>query len=192
MNDLEDWFESRLGFLIEPAWPHLAAEFIDAAKIERRTLAHWLIKTAVTFNLAAMKGKMRIEFPPEVVANVREGVLPNYCWVDLGYSKLSTVGAAIGKCFRTVNGGQYQPSQIANGFAFHFIIQFNHLLLRVALAYGTEVIYDRELGGPPLRIYPVPDREESAVTEYQDLMKFEHSVVLKTWQGCQGNIPMTG
>lgn len=192
MNDLEAWFERRMGFLIEPDWPRLAIEFIQSANEERRMLAQWLMKTAVTFNLAVMKGKLRVEFPHEVVTGVREALLPDYCWVDVGYSKLPTVGGAIGKCFRTVNGGQYQQSQIYSGFGFRFVVQFNHLLLRLALAPGTEVIYDHELGGPPLRIYPVPGRGQTAVPEYQDIMQFEHSFVLETWEGCRGNIAKTG
>ena len=61
-----------------------------------------------------------------------------------------------------------------------------------AMAPGTEVIYDHTLGGPPLRIYPVPGRGQTAVPEYQDFMQFEHSVVLKTWEGCRGNIAKAG
>lgn len=98
----------------------------------------------------------------------------------------------IGKCFRTFNGCQYHQWQTYNGFGFRFVIQFNHLLLRMSLAPGAEVIYDPELGGPPLRIYPVPLCGQTAVPEYQDLMQFEHCVVLKTWDGCRGNVPMTG
>src|SRR5437762_1049748 len=39
MNDLESWFERRMGFLIEPEWPRLAIEFIDAVRTERHMLA---------------------------------------------------------------------------------------------------------------------------------------------------------
>ncbi len=192
MNKLEEWFEQRFGFLIEPKWPLLAAEFIESAKAERHMLAQWLMKTAVMFNAATMKGVLPVEFPPDAVAKVRDGVVPDYCWVDLGYSRLGTVGGAIGKCFRTVNGNVYQQSQIFGGFGFRFVVQFNHLLLRLALAPGSNIDYDPQLGGKPLRIYPVSDHASAVTPSYQDIMQFEHSVVLKTWADCAGNIARKG
>jgi len=192
MNGLEAWFERRMGFLIEPTWPCLATEFLREAIGERRTLAHWLIKTAVTFNYSVMKGKLRVEFPAEFTPKIREGALPDYCWVDAGYSKLRTVGAAIGKCFRIQNGGQYYPSQIYSGFGFRFTVQFNHLLLRIALAPGCDVTYDPHLGGRAVRLYPAPDREVVQFPVYNDIMHFEHSVILNTGEGCLGNIAKSG
>jgi hypothetical protein len=191
MNDLEEWFEKRLGYLIEPEWPRLANEFIEVARPESHRLAQWLMKTAIMFNLAAMKGKLRVDFPTDVVSAVSVGKIPEYNWVDLGFPRLSTVGCAIGKCFRAVNGGKYCRSQIFSGFGFSFGVQFNHLLLRIARAPGTVVDYDPALGGPSLRLYPVPDRQLTVVPKYADIMKFTHAVVLKTWRGCQGNIPKT-
>ena len=51
MNDLESWFERRLGFLIEPNWPKLAVPMMEALKEDRAQLARWLMKSAVMFNL---------------------------------------------------------------------------------------------------------------------------------------------
>jgi hypothetical protein len=191
MNDLEEWFDERLGYLIEPDWPRLAREFIEIVKSENHVLAQWLMKTAVMFNLAAVKGNLRVEFPTIVVSDISAGKIPEYSWVDLGFSQMTTVGGQIGKCFRTVNGGHYQPSQIFSGFGFCFVVQFNHLLLRIARATGTDVNYDPALGGRPIRLYPIPDRQISTVPTYVDFMKFQHSVVLRTWKGCPGNVPQT-
>ena len=188
MNELEDWFETRLGHFIQPEWPRLAENFLEMVRPESDKLAQWLIKTAVTYNLAAVKGKLKVEFPPEVLSGIMTGKIPDYCWVDLGYSRLSTVGAGIGKCFRTINGGQYQYSQIFSGFGFSFIVQFNHLLLRIANAPKADVVYDPSFGGRPVRLYPTPD-SRIIIPEYADFMKFQHSVVLRTWFGCKGNIP---
>jgi hypothetical protein len=116
------------------------------------------------------------------------GKIPDYCWVDIGFSCLSTVGAGIGKCFRTINGGQYQYSQVFSGFGFSFIVQFNHLLLRIASAPTADVEYDPSFGGKPVRLYPTPD-SRIVIPEYADFMKFQHSLVLRTWLGCKGNIP---
>jgi len=67
MNDLEIWFERHLGFLIEPQWPKLALPMIDALKIENNELARWLMKTAVMFNLATLRGENRVEFEHAVL-----------------------------------------------------------------------------------------------------------------------------
>jgi len=189
MNDLESWFEDRFGFLIEPTWPKLALSMIESAKEERQRLAHWLMKTAITFSLAALQGELRVEFPPEVSKGVQIGTLPGHCWVDLAYSRLATVGGTIGKCFRVINGGRYNPSQIfSRGLGFRFTIQFNHLLLRIARCPGADVTYQSWQGELPVRMYPKPVRNTPAIFAYDDIMKFEHSVVLETWLNCPGNL----
>ena len=125
MNDLEAWFERRLGCLIEPHWPKLALPMIETLKAERDQLAHWLMKTAVMFSLASLQGDLKVEFAPDVTRKIKEGILPDHCWVDLAYSKHSTVGAAITRCFRVINGGKYNPSLVLkNGDGFKFIVQF--------------------------------------------------------------------
>ena len=65
MNDLEAWFERRLGCLIEPGWPKLALPMIETLKVERHHLAEWLMKTAVMFSLASIRGDLPVDFPAE-------------------------------------------------------------------------------------------------------------------------------
>jgi hypothetical protein len=156
MNGLEAWFEQRLGCLIEPSWPNLALPMIEALREESGKLAHWMMKTAVMFNLAALQ-KDRVAFDPVVTGKIKEGILPTHCWVDLAYSKLSTVGGAISKCFRVVNGDKYNPSQVYSaGLGFRFTIQFNHLLLRIARVPKANVTYEFPTGSVPVRLYPDP------------------------------------
>ena len=91
MNDLEDWFESRLGYLIEPKWPKLALTMIEELKPERNKLAHWMMKTAVTFSLSTMESEYRVVFPADVTLKIKEGILPKNVWVDLAYSDRKSV-----------------------------------------------------------------------------------------------------
>jgi len=189
MNDLEAWFELRLGHLIEPNWPKLALPMIENLKPERDKLAHWLLKTAVMFNLATLKGELPIEFTPEVMRKIKTGGLPDHCWVDLAYSELSTVGGVMGKCFRVINGGKYNPSQVLSpGVGFRFTVQFNHLLLRLARAPCANVTYQSWQGEFPVRLYPAPMKGTPELIAYENVMKFEHAVVLETWLNCRGNI----
>jgi hypothetical protein len=190
MNDLEAWFEARLGCLIEPQWPKLALTMIETLRAERAQLAHWLMKTAITFSLACLQGKMRVEFPPEITKQVKDGVVPDHCWVDLAYTDLGTLGGAFGRCFRVMNGGKYNACQVlTRGFGFRFAVQFNHLLLRIARASGANVTYQSRNGELPVRLYPTANPRLPGNFTYQDIISFEHSVVLETWKGCPGNVP---
>ena len=94
-------------------------------------------------------------------------------------------------CFRMINDGIYHRSQTYQGFGFRFLVQFNHLLLRIALAPGTEVGVDESIGVRPIRIYPEPDEPISTVPEYPNSKAFEDALVLRTWKGCPGNIHMS-
>jgi hypothetical protein len=190
MNDLESWFESRLGCLIEPAWPKLAVALIDELKKEGPQLARWLLKTAITFNQACIKGAMRVEFPPQVAQSLKVGHLPSYCWVDLAYSKLSTVGGVISKGFRVIDGGKYNPNQIfSQGVGFRFAVQINHLLLRIARTPGVNVRYLTRQGELPMRLYPTPSPRIPEHFAYEDIMDFEHAVFLETGLSGQGAVP---
>jgi hypothetical protein len=181
MNDLESWFETRLGCLIEPQWPRLALTMIKTLRTERAQLAHGLMKTAVMFSLASLQGNLRVQFEPEVTRRIEEGVLPDHCWVDLAYSNLSTLGGAIGKCFRAINGGKYNPSQVfSRGVGFRFTVQFNHLLLRIARAPGANVTCQSWNGELAVRLYPTPATNIPDQCAYKDIMSFEHGVVLET------------
>lgn len=189
MNDLEAWFERRLGCLIEPHWPKLALPMIETLKAERDQLAHWLMKTAVMFSHASLQGDLKVEFTPEVTRKIKEGVLPAHCWVDLAYSKISTVGTSITRCFRVINGWKYNPSLVLkNGDGFKFIVQFNHLLLRIAQAPAANVTYQSWQGELPVRLYPTATPRTPDHFAYEDIMKFEHAVILETWLDCKGNV----
>jgi hypothetical protein len=189
MNDLEAWFEKRLGFLIEPQWPKLALSMIETLKTEREQLAKWLLKSAVMFNLASLQGEHRVKFAPEMIRGIKEGIIPKNCWVDLAYAKMPTVGGTITRCFRVINGGIYNPSQIVeDGGSFKFYVQFNHLLLRIGQAPNANVTYQSWQGEFPVRLYPKPAPKTPDKFTYEDIMKFEHAVILETWLGCRGNI----
>jgi hypothetical protein len=189
MNDLEAWFESRLGFLIEPQWPKLALSMVEDLRSERNKLAQWLVKTAVMYSKAGVQGDHRVEFPQDVTQKIKDGILPENCWVDLASSKyVSAVGAGITRIFNVINGREPpQYKVLNNGGGFKFTVQFNHLLLRIGQVPNANVTYQSRHGERPIRLYPTPLLIPNDF-EYDNMMQFEHSVVLETWQGCPGNI----
>lgn len=180
MNDLEAWFEDKLGLLIEPHWPKDALPIIEALKSERGKLAQWLMKTAVMFSCACVKGgKNPVEFSPEVTRKIKEGILPKNLWADLAYSNVATLAGGLTRNFRAKIGNQIIPDAILkNEEGFRFCIQYNHLLLRIAQAPAASFIYQSSEGEYPVRLYPEPSKIPEKIT-YQDVMKFEHSVILE-------------
>jgi hypothetical protein len=192
MSKLETWFLSRLGFLIEPEWPKLASAMIQELKSERGKLAQWLMKTAITFSKASVQGEHPVNFPEDVTRKVKEGILPGNCWVDLAYSKSipSIVGGFITRHFHVINGGQpRQDLVLKDGDGFMFVVQFNHLLLRIGQAPHADVTYISQRGERPIRLYPTPLLiPENYDYEYEDYVEFLHSVELVTGLGCRGNI----
>jgi hypothetical protein len=187
MNDLEEWFENNMGLLIEPEWPRLAATIIESVKTNSFPLAHWMMKTAATFASSAMKGTMPVKFPADVLSNVRIGALPEGCWVDLAYSTNAGMAAGLTRSFRGMNGGRYTPNQIYAGFGLHFVVQFNHLLLRLVVAPGAESIYTTDDGSVPLRIFPDPMQNWPLSISFPNAIEFEKALMLKTWLDCPGD-----
>ena len=190
MNDLEAWFELRLGFLIEPQWPQNALVLIEELKPERNKLAHWLMKTAVTFSHTTLETNHPVQFPYAVTKKIKDGISPENCWVDLAYSKSAAVSAAITRQFYVINGNQpIQNFLLENGYGFHFVFQLNHLLLRIAQAPQVgEFIYGNQSGELPIRLYPTPAAQTPENFAYEDIVHFHQSIILKTWEGCRGNI----
>ena len=178
MNDLEAWFESKLGFLIEPAWPRFANEMIEVVKAEKENLARWMMKTVVTINEVSMTDKI---FSSDLTLKLKSGFIPQSVVVDLGYSRLSTVGFTFNEGFQVINGGQYNRNQRTPArTAFKFIAQFNHLLLRLTRAPQAKVTYWSLKGELPILVYPQPAKQNPHLFEYESLMDFDHSVCLET------------
>jgi len=183
MSHLEAWFLFRLGNLIEPQWPKYALAMIEELKPERNKLAQWLMKTAITFSKAIVPGEHPVKFQEDVTRKVKEGILPQNCWVDLAYSKTipTIVGATITRGFLVMNGTQAAVNQITkNGDGFKFCVQFNHLLLRLGQVPVANVVYDSPRGNRPIRLYPTPLSFPDDY-EYEHIMEFEQAVLLQTW-----------
>ena len=182
MRDLEIWFLSRLGSLIEPQWPRDALPLIEALKPERHKLAHWLMKSAVTFSIACEQRDHPVEFSTAVTRNIKDGVFPENCWVDLAYSNYPTIGGTITRHFSIINGGQPSENRVLpNGVGFKFMVQFNHLLLRIGHSpTDLNVTYETWNGELPVRLYPMPTQIPDNFA-YEHVLKFDKSVVLESW-----------
>ncbi len=119
--------------------------------------------------------------------------------MDVAKAKVPGIAAALTKMLPTINGNKFVgPQTHQAGVCFQFCIQINHLLLRVGMSPGAEVGYIAPGGLIPFRLFPeadaqVPENIEFQQVpeniEFQDLNHFLHSVVLRTWAGCAGEVP---
>lgn len=113
--------------------------------------------------------------------------VPENCWVDLAYSKAKTFGAGITRHFYVKNGARpIQNFPLKNGDGFHFVVQLNHLLLRIAQAPEADVICKSQRGEIPVRLFPIPCPQTPENFEYINMMEFQSSVFLETFEGCRG------
>jgi len=64
---------------------------------------------------------------------------------------------------------------------FHFTVQFNHLLLRIARTPHGHLLYKAPNGQHPVRIFPMPDKEPMNNIEYDNFKTFEEALVIQTW-----------
>jgi hypothetical protein len=182
MNDLEAWFEHRLGRLIEPTWPTNAASAIEALMPEGEMLARWLLKTAITCSLSSMQQGDPVIFSPEVTRRAKDGLLPDSCWVDLAHSaRASPFRMFLRKGFRVIDGsGEPTNKVLTAGDGFRFVVQFNHLLLCIARAPAATVTFQSWAGELPVHIFPTTRPLIEAAFTYDNLQSFEDGVVLET------------
>lgn len=186
MSQLESSCSKSLRHLVDRRFPILVNEFLAELRAQSALLALWLSKTAVTTSFA-LPGRLRL--PESFVRQVSLRQVPHGVWLDVAKARVPGIGAALSKGFHTVNGGHYAGMQSrVSGDSFQFCLQVNHLLLRVAMCPEAEVHYRPTDGSLPVRLFPKPKPIPESF-EYPGLNHFLHSVVLRTWPGCRGEVP---
>jgi hypothetical protein len=182
MNDLEAWFESRLGYLIEPEWPRLAEEMLREVVKEREKLTRWILKTAMAVDRNGML-RHRL-FRSEQTRAAKDGPLPSDLFLDMAHARTPELVCRSGRGFPVYNGGLFQPNgEFQGGTGFRFTIQMNHLLLRAVRVPQAQVGY-RPSANPPIRVWPEPSSfgADSAPYSYADIVEFEEAFFLMTYR----------
>jgi hypothetical protein len=186
MSQLESRAARTLHPLLAESFPVLGRSFLDSLRQDATLIALWLSKTALTTSMA-LPGSKR--FPPAFAEQIAQQQPPLGVWVDLASAKATGIGAAFTNMFPTINGNVFVGAKThATGACFHFCLQINQLLLRVGMTPGARVGYIAP-GGIPFRLYPNPDLRVPANLQFPDLNHFCHSVILRTWAGCRGEVP---
>lgn len=189
MSHLESKVARTLQPLVAAQFPVLGHSFLDALKADAGLIALWLSKTALTTSFALPGGK---RLPQSFAGQVALQKPPRGVWVDLAKARVTGIGAALTTMFPTINGNVFVGHQThSEGNCFQFCLQVNQLLLRVGMAAGAQVGYRTPGDLLPFRIFPEQHRQVPENFEFEDLNYFCHSVALRTWAGCPGEVPLT-
>jgi hypothetical protein len=187
MSKLESKVGQALKPLVADEFPILGHTFFEELKKHGPLMALWVSKTALTTSFA-LPGRKR---PPKSFAeSIAQQTPPPGVWVDVAKAKVPAIGAAFTQMFGIINGNAFvNAGTRPEGNCFQFCLQVNQLLLRFGLTPGAHVGYRIPPDPVPVRIYPnqkpVPEN-----FEFDDLNHFCHSVLLRTWAGCKGDIPI--
>lgn len=182
MRDLESKIRPILNPLIEKQFPIPAHTRLDELRQHAPMLALWLSKTALTTSMFLPNKKPLSRAFAEEIAR---GNPPHGVWVDVASAERGCIAAAFTKTFSVINGNIDIGVRDCD-LCFQFCLQINHLLLRVGLSPGA-VIHYRE--PKPFRLFPKVDLAVPEAFEFPDINYFLHSIKLKTWLGCAGEVP---
>jgi hypothetical protein len=187
MSKMESEIGQILKRLTGKQFPVLAHAHLEQLREHAKILARWMSKTALTTSYA-LPGNQRLT--AQLAAEIAQGRPPHGVRMDIAKAKVSGIAAALTKMFSTINGNKFVgPQTHQAGVCFRFCIQINHLLLRVGMSPGAEFGYIAHGGLNPFRLFPDADLQVPENLEFQDVNNFLHSVVLRTWAGCAGEVP---
>ncbi len=187
MSKMESEVEKILKPLTGKQFPVLAHTHLEQLRGDSRSLARWMSKTALATSYA-LPGSLRLS--ERLAEEIAQGDPPTGVWMDVAKAKVSGIAAALTKMFPTINGNRFVGAQTHQaGTCFQFCIQINQLLLRVGMSPGAEVGYIAPGGLNPFRLFPTADPQVPEHFEFNDVNHFLHSVVLRTWAGCAGEVP---
>jgi hypothetical protein len=183
--------ESNVAYILKPlvgtSFPVSSHCYVDQLRTNAAVIALWLAKTALTTSFA-LPGQNKL--PKSIAAEIARKQPPHGVWIDVAKATVGGIGAALTRVFSTINGNDFVgPQTHATGACFQFCLQINQLLLRVGMTPGAKVGYIAHGGLIPFRLFPDADTQVPENSEFHDLNHFLHSVVLRTWAGCAGEVP---
>ena len=184
MSDLESEVDQILKPLTGKQFPVLAAAYFDELRKHAPLISRWLTKTALNTSMA-LPGKKRLS--ASYADEIMRGNSPSGVWIDVASAEFPCIAVALTKHFPIINGNIHRGVCDCGDMCFQFCLQINHLLLRVGLSPRALVQY---AGSKPFRLFPKADLQVPEHFKFRDVNYFLHSVTLKTWDGCAGEVPL--
>lgn len=178
MSTLETWFQSNLGYLVEPAWPKLANDMLNLAAKENHMLAKWALKTAVMMNSNSEMDSIKDN---EMRTALFQQYVVNHVYVDIAHIHKRDINKIMSRGFRVTNGNDAPQWQARHDYkAYTCLIQLNHLAIRVFRCVGAEPYYAIKNARIPLRMYPVAYDANSIDYRFHTLREVEQALSLTT------------
>ena len=147
MSRLENTAKQALTPLLQPNWPVLDIEPLEALLPFCRDLTLWMLKTAVTFG-----EKMSVRIPNYIKQDLPKGIIRPAVVLDLACSELSCPFLRMTNQWTVVVDGQQDVRQ--NPDSFRLTWQIRHLVLRVSYFPYTERLQLNPRY--PVVLYPYP------------------------------------
>lgn len=186
---MESKVDQILSPLTEKAFPKLVHSHLEQLRAHGPLLAHWMTKTAITVAHFLPRKRQLAPQLSRIAADIAKGGVSKGIWLDVAKARVSGIGAALCDVFEIQIENAKPECRIAPYLQFQFCLQINQLLLRVGLTPGAFVGNKSPNGELPFRLFPKPDPEVPENVEYGDLNCLIHSVQLRTWPGCEGEVP---
>jgi hypothetical protein len=187
MSQLESKVQPILKPLTGDPFPILGQSFFDQLRSDASLIALWLSKTALTTSFA-LPGRERL--PETFAKEITRGLPPRGVWIDFAKARIPAFGAALTKTFPVINGNVFTGiKKDKGGGCFQFCLQVNYLLMRVGMSPEAEVENAAPGNLTAFRLYPEADPQVPERFEFNELNHFVHSIILRTWAGCKGEIP---
>jgi hypothetical protein len=170
MGDLEAWFQGAGGLLVGPIWPQLADIIISMLQGDQ--FAKWALKTAIMLDQAGMIAPVISE---SFAQDLFEGTITGGITVDLAFIDSTEVAVIFSDGFWTYNGpGGRAWQKHSGGMGFKFVLQLNHLAIRVFCTPEARPLYVAKPDNQdqrPVRCFP--DRSDPFGTNYRYRSVFE-------------------
>jgi hypothetical protein len=183
MRLLEQWFQTRLGYLVEPQWPRLAYEMLTVLRDEADSLIRWMIKSAVIFERATPRGLIQT-VPDDVRAVAKDRALSQDFHVWVGHIVEAGWDERLAKGLPVWNGGYlYRYQQHEEGFSF--AVHLNHLAIRLVRCPDASPVIKASVvlsdGRPvvPFWVKPATKYDISVAHTFPDFSSFIDAVEIQ-------------
>lgn len=187
MSQLENRLKKLLGRLVEPTgWPEDCDAIICNSFPHVRDIVRWLLKSAI---MADTTDVTQRAIAPEIATELYADRLCSDLVAEIGYIQQPHVGAVLR---RSVRGNHGEPIKYkVFGQSFDFIIQLNHLALRLYRLPGITVSYELRPRSPveeyansrglyhcsrPCRIFPRQCNPTVTPYHYRTLADFQNQL----------------
>lgn len=175
MSHLEGEFQRRIGYLVEPTWPHLADDMVACLRQEAGVLIRWMIKTAIVFEKSLPK-RDRLVIPEGVRPMAKNGVTSSDFCLALGQDRGARRHRKFTKGVPSVER-RCVPRKPSHKDGFSFAVYLNYLAMRLIRCPGASAGVKTHVftldNTPVVPFWVVPEKLNYGCPVYHGFPTFE-------------------